>query len=720
MKKVFIFFFILIGLHATAQDKVSSGLFLKRNLTNQTARIKPTDILIKGDVKQIRDIVHQLNGKIIGTAGDIVSARLLLGNVATLLQQPYIARIEANFPKYRTMNDTMRMLCRVNEVQAGQSPLPNGYNGSGVVMGIIDSGLDLNQPDFKDSTGHTRVKWLWDQTMAVATNTPSYGYGQEFSNSDIDGGLASAHTGEDQYGHGTYVAGIAAGNGLASGNWRGVAPNTDLIIVGYDFAAVDNTPRLAHAVEYIFTKAQAMGKPCVINASLGAYMGSHDGTDLESQYISNLINQQAGRSVVASAGNLGVLYPIHIGHTCTPTDTSFSWFVNDASLGGAYVQIYGDSAQFSNIQFAIGADKVSPYYSFRGATAFTTITPSINNVVTQNLMVGPRRIGVIQTYTSFQQGVCELEIFVVPDSTNYYWRFMATGSGRFDSYSALNFAYDGWQFHNVPTVAAYPDMAHYIMPDTTQSIVSGIACLDNVITVGNYYNTDRHVDYNGVLQITSSDKPRQLAENSSRGPTRDGRIKPDITAPGHHILSSGVLTLISTYITTQPYKVSLDGFHVTGGGTSASSPVVAGIAALYLQQNPTANWADIKNAIISCSQQDTNVWGPLPNNAWGYGKADAFGAMTTCGFVGIPDVESTQLIHLFPNPARHELTVSTTEALRDHEILITDMLGKVVEKINATGTNTVISLKNFREGIYFVRMNNNGDYVIKRFEKVDN
>ncbi|MBL0103977.1 MAG: hypothetical protein IPP51_09635 [Bacteroidetes bacterium] len=62
---------------------------------------------------------------------------------------------------------------------------------------------------------------------------------------------------------------------------------------------------MANAVEYIFNKAQQLGKPCVINASLGDYIGSHDGLDLESQYISNLLNQQAGRALVAAAGNVG-------------------------------------------------------------------------------------------------------------------------------------------------------------------------------------------------------------------------------------------------------------------------------------------------------------------------------------------------------------------------------------------------------------------------------
>ena len=86
-------------------------------------------------------------------------------------------------------------------------------------MGIIDSGIDINHLDFKDSTGYTRIKYLWDMTKPTAPNTPQpYAYGQEWNDVDIMGGLAASHTGEDQFGHGTYVTGIAAGNGSAVGD----------------------------------------------------------------------------------------------------------------------------------------------------------------------------------------------------------------------------------------------------------------------------------------------------------------------------------------------------------------------------------------------------------------------------------------------------------------------------------------------------------------------
>ncbi|MBL0103976.1 MAG: S8 family serine peptidase [Bacteroidetes bacterium] len=196
----------------------------EKNINDPQKRSVTTDILIKGDVSEIVSYIKSINGKIKGSAGDIVIARLPFGSIPSLLQQPFIEQIEGNTHHYQTMNDTMRMLCRVNEVYDGQTPLAQSYTGNGVIMGIIDSGLDLNHPDFKDSTGHTRVKWLWDMTKPVASNTPSYGYGQEWSGADIDAGLATSHTGEDQFGHGTYVTGIAAGNGLATGNWRGVAP----------------------------------------------------------------------------------------------------------------------------------------------------------------------------------------------------------------------------------------------------------------------------------------------------------------------------------------------------------------------------------------------------------------------------------------------------------------------------------------------------------------
>ena len=606
------------------------------------------------------------------------------------------------------------MIAHVNEVQAGELPLSQPYKGKGVILGIIDSGIDFSHPDFKDSLGQTRVKWLWDMNLSNAANTPQpYDYGQEFSGQDINNGLANAHTGQDQFGHGTYVTGIAAGNGSAVGRFQGVAPESDLIIVGYDFNALDTIPRIAHAVEYIFNKAQQLGKPCVINASLGYYDGSHDGLDLESQYISNLINQQSGRVVVAACGDIGANYPFHIGRNSVTGDTAFTWFNYTSSIGFAYVQIFADTADFRNVHFSVGVDKVTPYFDFRGQLNFTTVFPSINNYIVQPLMKSGYRIGIVQTNTTINEGVYTIEILIAADSTDYNWRFTTTGNGRYDSWT-YDIYQPSWVWQNLPSVGTFPDIAHYHSPDTVQTIVSGFNCLENVISVGNYDNTDRHLDVDSTLQVDTLNFPGQIAVNSGRGPTRDGRIKPEILAPGNHIISAGVLSLIPTFAHK---KIATGGKHITGGGTSASAPVVAGIAALYLEQNPTANWLDVKNAITNCATHDSLTWGPYPNNAWGYGKVNAFESLTTCSLnVNINQLKSENVeCTIYPNPASSILNIETSTR-NAHDVTVFDIEGRILIKSVFDGDHFSLPLNILNNGVYIFKIqSSDSKFAMKRF-----
>ena len=693
--------FIALGLFAQ-QSKLDREAYIKANdLTSQQGTFS---VLVKGDVSLIRTIVERNGGTFRYSAGNIASVAIDRTTLKILASNPSVKRIEARSADYQMLNDTMLYCNNVVPVHTGQAPLPQAYDGSGVVMGIIDSGIDFTHPDFQDSSGNTRIKYLWDQNLANATNTPQpYNYGQEWDNLAIDSGAAAAHTDLAHWGHGTHVTGIAAGDGSAVNNFKGVAPASDIVLVALDFSGPGQ--RTADAVDYIYAKAQAMGKPCVINASVGDYLGSHDGLDLEAQMIDNLITAQNGRAMVAAVGNAGSI-PFHLGYQVS-SDTSFTWFQYSSSL---YFQIWADTADFNDVQVSIGADNTSPL-DFRGNIPFSNIASHLNVLVNDTLYNGSDRIGVVQSYGELIGGTYSLEFNIIPDSTSYLWRLMTTGSGKFDVWS-FNMISSG-----LPTAAAYPDMIYYKMPDTMQTMVSSFQCLDNVITVGNYSNRNQHLDYNSNLNVDTTITPGGLFYTSSSGPTRDGRVKPDIAASGAYTISCAVLAMVPNFIANAPQVLAQGGYHVTGGGSSAASPIVAGIAALYLQANPNATYAQVGDAIRNCARQDQFTGSNLPNYAWGYGKADAFQAIAGCT-TSIEENENSSSLLLYPNPSEEDVMVDIAlPASAQGTFTIYNAIGKCVRTYEIKESKSLrISRKELGAGVYFCILSS--DSRILRTEKM--
>lgn len=677
-----------------AQNKMN--LFLNQMAIDKEKSDVKLNFLVKGEVVKIAEYIEGHEGVFQYSVGSISSVLLPAKYLPDLQSKDYVEKMEA-FPKQMVaLNDTMRVKNHVSEIHSGLLPLTQAYDGDGVVLGFIDTGIDFAHPDFKDSLGKSRIKYLWDMSKPIAPNTPQpYNYGQEWNNLQIDSGLASAHNDLALFGHGTHVAGIGAGNGLATGTNKGVAPKSDIVMVAYDFNYGGPDPRIAHAVKYIFDKAQALGKPCVINASLGNYFGSHDATDLEAQMIDSTLTQSNGRIMVCAVGNLGS-NRIHLQHLPQVNDTNFSWFKYNAGYQGAYIQLFGSVADLANLKFSIGVDKVSPYYENRGKTLFFTAASRMSGVVVDSIVANGNTLGVIQSVASNYNGVVSLEVFITTDSfPDYKWRIISTGTGKFDSWS-----FD-FESNTIPTPVVFPDIVNYVMPDTNINMIGSFACSDKVVTVANYYNTDRHIDYNNVLQISGTETPNALAENSSRGPTRDGRIKPDIAATGHHIMSCIVTSTMATAIANEPHKLSPGGYHKGGGGSSAASPVVAGIAALYLQKNPTANYLDFKNAITTCIRTDSFTWGPFPNAAWGYGKADGFAALT-CSTVNVNTVLPVRSVHIYPNPSVGEITLDLPLEREAIKLTIFNSMGQKVYARNIHERKINLKAEGLGSGIYFI------------------
>lgn len=591
-------------------------------------------LLVKGNMTLIKEQLSLWGGNLRPVFRDYGIATLPIDKVEALAACDCIERIDYG-PAHRgyLLNDTMLVRNRVTGVQEGQLPLQQGYSGKGTLIGFIDTGIDFTHPDFRDSLGNTRVLHIWDQTQdtLVSSRIPQpYGYGQVWDSTDINSG-ACTHDDAIQS-HGTNVAGIAAGNGLAVGRYKGVAPEADMVVVASDFNSSNWLSTVADAVAYIFGIADSLDRPCVVNISAGSYLGSHDGSDPAALRIDSMVKAKSGRFISCAAGNLGNR-PFHLKYQVT-SDTNFTWFTYNPSINGVFLELWADTADFSQVEFAFGADKRSPSFSFRGRTAFDHIGNRLNMIYRDSVMSGSKRLSYVDTYAEVVDDKYLFQAyFPAPDSNQYYFRFITTGNGTFDVWGDQVLGVSSMVSQGLPSAAVFPDIVYYKAPDTLSTVVSSFSCLPSVITVANYINRDRYVDVDTVLQIDTSlvgyDMiPGEIAATSCSGPTRTGLLKPDVAATGDLTITAHRLASIALDIANnQSNRIGLGGMHKRNGGTSMASPVVAGIAALYFERCPTATYQQLIDVITGTAYSDAFA-SPLPDFKWGNGKVDAFAVLT--------------------------------------------------------------------------------------------
>jgi minor extracellular serine protease Vpr len=212
MKTLFVTFFVFLVqiLPFNAQSVFNTDLIrqLESNSPNKMINVL---VLVKPNSEiSFSDITHcQQHYKI----GNIYALTASLENIKKLSAQKNILRIEYIEHHLTLMDDTSDVRNRINPIKLGLLPLTQAYDGTNIIVGIIDSGTDFSHPDLKDVSGNSRIKYLWDMTKPIAANTPTaFGYGQEWTNSEIDLGLCT-HDDTPHFGHGTASSGIAVGNG---------------------------------------------------------------------------------------------------------------------------------------------------------------------------------------------------------------------------------------------------------------------------------------------------------------------------------------------------------------------------------------------------------------------------------------------------------------------------------------------------------------------------
>jgi len=693
MKNKFILFILLFTcfsfLHA--QNKVMN-VFLLKALRNDAARAYP--VLVKGNVAYVKQFTESHHGLFKYNCGE-VSSIVLTGTDLTLLAKTgKVSRIEYYERTARPLDDSSLVKNNLLKIHSGQSPLPQAYDGTGVTFGLVDTGIDWSHPDFKDSTTNkTRIKWIWDQNKPLAPNTPQpYNYGQEWDNTKIDSGFCT-HDDTYEMGHGTKVAGIAAGNGNTNTIYKGHAPKADIICVALDFNATG--PVVLDGINYLVTKANAIGQPFVLNLSIGDYFGSHDGKDLQAQAIDALFANVPGRSVVAAAGNAGHI-PFHLGYSLSQdTNLTFMQTTNPQTQ----MLLYADTNNYKQAKFTVGVHDDGGTWRYVGNIGFRDINSCLGTTVSDTVKnASGQRIGIVETTAGIQGGTYEMLVNIVADTINYYWTLEHTGTGSFDAWN--------FDFYSgaLPPLITLPKMFFYKKSDSLQTLCTSFQCSDDVITVANYTPRTGHISCEQTFWSMPGPYDTLLFY-CSRGPTRDNRLKPDIAATGDNILTTchlGLAYLIVINFPGNNQSVTEDTMHIIFQGTSSASPSVAGFAALYLQKNPTSTNQQVKNAITGCARQDYFTGSNLPNVSWGYGKLDGYNAML-CGSTGIQDPVYNEL-KVYPNPGSGEIYFDFESNPGEVDIRFYSILGAAVKSTHVNQKNTPVFVGNLPQGLYLYKI----------------
>ena len=555
-------------------------------------------------------------------AKDIVVARLPVESLPLLAQQPYVRFVESSTIQSLRI-DTSRPEIQADQVHQGIN-LPQSYEGEDVVVGIVDSGFDFTNADFSDSNG-TRIQYLLEYTQGGGQN--------EWTKSQIDADPNSVTLrGTAFNGHGTHVAGIAVGGGKANPLYRGIAPKADIILV----EALWSTD-IAEACDYIFQKAQALGKPAVINLSLGGHNNPHDGSSLYEQDLSNLTGP--GRIIVASVGNEGwtdssLALAVHAGGTVAantpygavlqalndPTQTQLNiWYDQDVINSVCVIAI-------SYIQNQFVLQDYTDWYYAGQKTSSPLMLHNSNGAVLGDVYIDANTINdprngdgnILIKITNNGDPAVDI------GQTNWIVVFRTQASGDVHIWPLLEhdaFRYDfdlsGLGLANLPV--------------NSNCTVGSPASAKKVISVGSYVTKNSWIDIDGTTQqwlgrLLENPLIGALSIFSSKGPTRDKRIAPDITAPGERIVSA-----LSSHLTEgigyNRSDVVQGGGYRLMEGTSISAPHVTGIVALMLEVKPNLDYDQVVDILQSTARSDGFTGNSLPDNMFGAGKVDAMGAV---------------------------------------------------------------------------------------------
>ena len=511
---------------------------------------------------------------------------------------PEVEFIEKPKSLYFQIENGRRVSC-IDEVQAapffssiGQEGLEDNQQkkqsfpllGKDVLIGIVDSGIDYENPDFRNADGTTRILALWDQTLQNGKPPQEYHIGTEFTSEQINEALRMEVREEryrivpsrDTSGHGTAVAGIAAGNGRGSknGKYRGAAPEAGLLIVKMGGAGETGFPRttqLMRGVDYIVRKAEELKKPVAINISFGNTYGSHDGTSLLERYL-NTVSERWKNVICVGSGNEGTT----AGHAA-----------------GEYRK-----GMMTEVQLAVQQREKSfslqIWKSYVDEVAITIVDPSGNHSGRLEEKEGTQRIQIGETELLVYYGEpkpysIRQEIYISFQPRNEFvtagvWKIQMMPGQVVDKL---------WQMW-LPVQNALNIGTAFLKPDSSTTLtIPSTASL--VITVAAYNAlTFSYADFSGR-------GPAQIYEGENAN-------KPDLAAPGVRVMAPVA-----------------GGGYAEFTGTSFATPFVTGSAALLMEWgivkgNDPYLYGEKVKAYLRRGARQIPGYERWPNGELGYGE----------------------------------------------------------------------------------------------------
>jgi minor extracellular serine protease Vpr len=587
--------------------------------------------------------------------GSIISAEVPVDRIRDIASLEHVQFIETA-GRRNSLNKQGRFESGADKVHNGIE-LPKAYQGQGVIVGIIDSGIDFTHPDFSDENG-SRIQYLYEYTGTTQL---------EWSKEQIDNEplLVTQRDSDEGAGHGTHVAGTAAGGGRQNALYTGIAPKSDIIFVKGMVNGSFSDNDVIGGSQFIFEKAGQMGKPAVINLSLGSNFGPLDGTSLYEQALSDLTGP--GRIIVAAAGNEGFDL-IHAGGILSPT-TRYATFLLADNPVQAVVNMWHKSGIVSQVAVAAFVLDQNQELIFLGSSNFVPpgqVMDYTPLVFEQNIL---GYIGVdAQTTADPRNGDGNIQIEIVGDPDNnvrideIIWVVVydTQAQGYFDMWS---FGGEFWPYV-VELAEDFPGIVE--LPGNSSQTVGTPASALKVISVGSYVATNSWTNIDNQEQQWKNPDPTRQTENpvvpqigqksffSSVGPTRDGRIAPDISAPGELIFSP-----LSSHLTEgqgyERFLVLQGGMYVGSFGTSMASPILTGVIALMLEINPELTYDEVLDILRESARTDSFT-GAVPNNQFGLGKVDAFEAVKIT-LTTVPTTEPQASLRYFDPDSEQRLIV---------------------------------------------------------------